>query len=165
MHLCNIRKAEKKDWIYIKEIFEESIAAGVSTFRSRVPSYEEWDAQTDSECRLVCEKDGRVIAFASMAPFSAIPAYSGVAETSIYVSEEERGGGTGTKLLSRMIEESEKRGFWSLYAKIIADNQASIALHTKCGFRKVGYREKIAKDIFGNWKDIVEFERRSGKIY
>lgn len=161
----NIRKAEEKDWIYIKEIFEESIAAGVSTFRTRAPSYEEWCSGTDPYCRLVFEKDGKVAAFASLSPFSSIPAYSGVAETSIYVMEGCRGEGLGTQLLSEMIKESENRGYWSLYAKIIADNEASIALHTKCGFRKVGYREKIAKDMFGNWKDIVEFERRSGKIY
>jgi len=31
---------------------------------------------------------------------------------------------------------------------VIEENNASIALHEKCGFRKIGFREKIARDRF-----------------
>ena len=31
----------------------------------------------------------------------------------------------------------------------------------KCGFRRIGYRENIARDRFGVWRDTVLFERRN----
>jgi len=33
-------------------------------------------------------------------------------------------------------------------------------LHSKCGFRTIGYRERLAKDRFGNWTDTVMMEYR-----
>ena len=156
-----IRKAEKRDWKQIEAIYRESIEAGLSTFRREVPSYEDWNDTMDDECRFVFISDGKVAAFTVMAPFSVIPAYSGVAETSIYVDSSFRGMGIGTRLLKTMITESGKRGFWSLYAKVISENEASIALHRKCGYRIVGYRENIARDIHGNWRNIIELERRT----
>lgn len=44
------------------------------------------------------------------------------------------------------------------------NNITSIKLHESCGFRMVGYREKIAKDKFGEWRNTVLMERRS-KVY
>lgn len=38
---------------------------------------------------------------------------------------------------------------------------SSIILHEKCGFRKLGIREKIAKMSNGKWHDVVLMERRS----
>lgn len=58
-------------------------------------------------------------------------------------------------------EESEKNGFWTLQSGIIRENEASIELHKKCGFRIVGIREKIAKMDNKTWHDVVFMERRS----
>ncbi|MCR5772908.1 MAG: GNAT family N-acetyltransferase, partial [Butyrivibrio sp.] len=51
------------------------------------------------------------------------------------------GHGVGTALVNELIKRSEKAGFWSIYSAIISINKASIALHKKCGFREIGYRE------------------------
>jgi phosphinothricin acetyltransferase len=51
-------------------------------------------------------------------------------------------------------------GFWTLQSGIMQDNLASIRLHEKCGFRMVGYRERIGKDKFGVWRNTVLMERR-----
>ena len=47
-----------------------------------------------------------------------------------------------------------------LQASILVQNEASIALHSACGFRTVGARERIGglKDY---WRDTVLMERRS----
>ena len=60
--------------------------------------------------------------------------------------------------------ESEKQGYWSLYSVIFSVNEASIRLHQKCGFRVIGYREKIAKDRFGSWQNTTVMEKRSALI-
>jgi phosphinothricin acetyltransferase len=41
------------------------------------------------------------------------------------------------------------------------ENAASIRLHESCGFRMVGYRERIGRDRFGNWRNTVLMEKRS----
>jgi len=51
-----------------------------------------------------------------------------------------------------------------LEADSFANNTGSIQLHEKCGFRQVGYREKIGKDHFGVWRDAVLMECRSQTV-
>ncbi|MNN96860.1 N-acyltransferase YncA [compost metagenome] len=86
--------------------------------------------------------------------------YSGVGENSIYVKQDARGKGVGNILLGRLIEIAEDRGFWTIQTGIFPENSASLALHLKHGFRKVGRREKIGK-MNGVWRDVLFMERRS----
>ncbi len=66
-------------------------------------------------------------------------------------------------LLMALIEASEIEGYWTLEAEIIAGNEASLALHNKCGFRKVGYRENLGHRQ-GVWHDVILLERRSAIV-
>lgn len=43
---------------------------------------------------------------------------------------------------------------------MITENHPSRALHAKCGFREVGYRERYGH-IEDNWHDVILLERRS----
>lgn len=70
------------------------------------------------------------------------------------------GKGLGTYLLEHLCSVTEQLGYWCLYAAIFSKNTASIALHKKCGFREIGYRERIARDRFGNWQSTTLLERR-----
>ena len=65
-------------------------------------------------------------------------------------------------MLETLITVSEADGYWTLQAQILARNQASRALHRKCGFREVGYRERYGH-IDNVWHDIVLLERRSDR--
>lgn len=80
-----------------------------------------------------------------MSPTSSRCVYAGVAEVSIYIGENYRGQGLGEILFKKLIKLSEENGFWTLQSGIIRENITSIKLHEKCGFRKVGIREKISK--------------------
>ena len=57
--------------------------------------------------------------------------------------------GIGYKLMQHLINIAPKKGIWSIYAAIFSINTPSIEFHKKCGFREIGYRERIAKDRFG----------------
>ncbi|MDZ7262726.1 MAG: N-acetyltransferase, partial [candidate division KSB1 bacterium] len=59
-----------------------------------------------------------------------------------------------------LIETSEGLGIWTLQAHIFPENVASIALHQACGFREVGYRERLGQ-MNGVWRDVILMERRS----
>ena len=76
------------------------------------------------------------------------------------MATESQGHGFGGVLLEALIAESEAHGVWTLQASIFPENEASIALHGRSGFREVGRRERIAK-LHGIWRDTVLLERRS----
>ncbi len=148
------------DWPQVRAIYLEGIATGSATFETTAPEWEAWDAKHRADCRLVARANGQVIAWVAVTPVSSRPVYAGVAEHSIYVAEAARGQGVGKALLQAFIAESERAGIWRLQTAIFPENVASIGLHKACGFREVGYRERIGC-MNGVWRNTVMLERRS----
>lgn len=159
-----IRNMQPSDWEDVREIYLLGIKTNNATFQTTAPTYEEWDNGHLPGCRFICEISGEVAGWAALSPTSSREVYKGVCEVSIYVHPNFQGQGAGTSLLSILCAQSEDEGIWTLQSAIIKENDTSIALHERCGFRLVGYREKIAKDSLGNWRDTVFMERRSKTI-
>ena len=113
-----------------------------------------------ANCRIAAFEGGQMAGWAALSPVSSRCVYAGVAEVSVYIAENFRGKGVGKYLLSNLIKESEDAALWTLQSGIFSENTASIKLHEQCGFRVIGYREKIGKKD-GVWKDTVIMERRS----
>jgi phosphinothricin acetyltransferase len=158
------RQMRSEDWVSVSEIYLEGIKSGNATFETEVPSWEKWDSSHLKPCRITALLDGEIVAWAALVTVSARKVYSGVAEVSIYVSDTHKGKGIGRSLLERLISESETEGFWTLQAVIFPENLASLKIHHDLGFRKVGFREKIAM-MNDKWRDTILFERRSRKDY
>ena len=133
---------------------------GDATFETTAPSWEAWDNGHRPDCRLVAKIDDRIVGWAALSPVSKRAVYAGVAEVSVYIGGLARGRGIGKALLKRLIDESEQAGVWTLQASIFPENVASIAIHHSCGFRTLGYRERISR-LNGRWRDTVILERRS----
>jgi L-amino acid N-acyltransferase YncA len=152
-----------EDWPDVCAIYEAGIATGHATFQLESPSWSAWDGAHIAECRLVAEDDGGVIGWAALSRVSSRAVYAGVAEVSVYVATKARGQGVGRLLLSELVRQSERSGFWTLQAGIFPENQASIALHEHCGFRVVGKREKLGQ-MHGKWRDVLLMERRSKAV-
>lgn len=159
----SIRPMVAGDWREVARIYREGIETGNATFETSVPEWESWDAAHLEECRLVCELDGRVVGWAALSPVSRRPVYRGVAEHSIYVSNDARGQRVGATLLESLVDASELAGLWTLQTAIFPENEVSISLHTKCGFRIVGTRERLGTH-HGRWRDVVLMERRSATV-
>jgi len=156
-----IRKMLETDWNDVARIYQHGMDTNIATFQTSCPSYEEWDKAHLQTCRFVITDGESIAGWTALSPVSSRCVYSGLAEISIYMDDKYSRLGLGTKLLNYLIQESEKNGIWMLQSAILQHNQASICLHEKCGFRKVGYREKIAKDKSGIWRDTVMMEKRS----
>jgi len=150
----------KKHWNQVAQIYREGIETGIATFETEVPNWEVWDASHLKSCRIVAKNNNEVVGWAALTSVSSRCVYGGVAEVSVYVSSKYRGQKIGTNLLEKLIEQSEKEGFWTLQSGIFAENKASIKMHQNAGFRIIGYREKIGK-LNKLWKDNVILERRS----
>jgi L-amino acid N-acyltransferase YncA len=150
-------------WPQVKAIYESGIATGNATFETTAPEWEKWDAAHIENCRFVAVNAATVLGWAALTAVSGRCVYAGVAEVSLYIAAEERGKGVGQALLQALIGASEENGFWTLQAGIFPENQASIRLHEKNGFRILGYRERIGK-MGDRWRDTVLLERRSKKV-
>lgn len=149
------------DWPAVSRIYQEGMDTNFATFQSECPIWEEWDASHLKNCRLVVTENDRVLGWAALTAVSGRCVYAGVAEVSIYIAQECRGRGAGKALLLELLRRSEESGYWMLQSGIMQENAASIGLHESCGFRMVGYREKIGRDRFGAWRNTVLMEKRS----
>jgi len=145
----------------VLRIYAEGIKTGDATFERSIPSWKEWGQSHLPECRLVAKGSrGDVLGWAALSPVSGRCVYAGVAEASVYVKETVRGLGVGKALLETLVTESEVAGIWTLEAGTFSENKISITLLRSCGFRQVGYRERLGK-LEGVWRDVLLFERRS----
>lgn len=147
----------------VAKIYQEGIETGMATFEEIVPDWETWQNNHLPFGNIALLVQNELVGWASLAPTSKRNAYRGVAEVSVYVSKDHQGNGYGRQLLNELIQISEKNGLWTLQAGIMRENQRSIHLHKNCGFREIGYREKIAK-LQGTWRDNILLERRSKTI-
>ena len=155
-----IREMLVEDWTRVSEIYKQGVDSGNTTFTTKCPTWEEWDLEHKKEFRYVAFCSEEIAGFVAVSPVSEKAHYYGVVEVMIYVDEKYWHKGIGTALLTKVIEEAPKNGFWCLYSSIYSDNEKSIKLHEKCGFRMIGYRERLAKDKFGNWRDTTMMEYR-----
>jgi L-amino acid N-acyltransferase YncA len=148
------------DWGDVARIYADGIASGDATFETDVPDWEGWDRSHLPDHRLIATADGRCLGWAAVAPVSGRCVYGGVAEVSVYVAADARGHGVGTALLGALVASSEAGGLWTLQAGIFPENEASVRLHERAGFRPVGRRERLGR-LRGEWRDVLLMERRS----
>jgi len=157
----SIREMRPVDWPAVSAIYAEGIATNDATLDPTVPSWPVWDAGNRAECRLVAELDGVVVGWTALSSYSGREVYAGVAWESVYVAERVRGMRIGRRLLDALIPASEAVGIWTLLAGVELENEASLALHERVGFRRIGYQERVWRDPTGRWRDVVLLERRS----
>jgi phosphinothricin acetyltransferase len=156
---AGVRSLEPVDWPTVRAIYELGRATGRATLETATPSWKLWDAAHVRGHRWAAVVDDEVVGWAALAhPHRT--AGSGVAESSVYVDPRFHRRGIGGALLHRLVTESERAGFWTLEARVVDGNDASLHLHLANGFRVVGVRERIGL-LHGAWCDVVLLERRS----
>lgn len=163
MDVFHMTQMKISDWPAVSKIYEQGIDTGMATFEKEIPEWDHWNQHHIESCRLVAKAAGKIVGWAALSAVSSRCVYGGVAEVSVYVDINARGNRVGEQLLRNLISESEKQGYWTLQSGIFPENKASLALHEKCGFRKIGYRERIGQ-LDGLWKDNILMEKRSEKI-
>ena len=126
------RLATPADAAAIAAIYNEGIADRIATFETEPRTPEQLHAQLidkgDRFPTVVVERDGRVVAWASAGPYRSRPAYSGVAEHSVYVARAARGTGAGRAALEAFCQAYAERGFWKIVSRIFPENTASLML-------------------------------------
>ena len=162
-HAISIEPMTAADWPAVRRIYAQGIATGDATLEREAPDWDHFDRSHPTECRFVARDGsrGEILGWTALGHYSARKVYSGVAWESVYVAEGARGQGVGQALLRALIEASEIAGYWTLFAGIMAENRASLALHERVGFRRIGTQRRLGQDAAGRWRDVVLLEHRS----
>jgi phosphinothricin acetyltransferase len=158
-----IEALRAEDWGQVSAIYLEGIATGHATFETTAPPWEKWDSEHLLQARLVARDGPAILGWAALSRVSGRCVYAGVAEVSVYVAASARNRGVGRALLQELIRTSEEEGIWTLQAGVFPENEPSLALHRRCGFREIGRRERLGK-LEGAWRDVILLERRSPTV-
>jgi phosphinothricin acetyltransferase len=159
-----IRAARPGDAPAIAAIYNDGIAGRQATFetRPRTPAeIADW-FERDLPFLVAEDRDGRVVGFARVTPYSERPFYAGVGEHGVYVDAAAQGQGLGRRLLDELAAESERRGLYKLTSRIFTSNAPSRAVHRAAGFQEVGVKRRHGR-LDGEWKDCVLVERLLGE--
>jgi L-amino acid N-acyltransferase YncA len=148
------------DWPDVSAIFLEGLATGNATVETLEPTWEQWDRAHVGVGRLVARRGRTIAGWCAMTRVSQRACYAGVAELSVYVARWARGQGVGDALMKAAIAGSESAGIWTLQGTVLPENQASLQLCLRNGFREIGRRERIGQ-LNGVWRDVILVERRS----
>ncbi|MHC1943780.1 N-acetyltransferase [Bradyrhizobium sp. UFLA06-06] len=107
---------------------------------------------------LVAICDGEVVGYAYVVLFRKRPAYRYTVKHSIYVHHRFTGQRVGGRLLQELIDTCAAAGFRQMIGYIDSDNAASLALHERFGFARVGHLPGVAYR-YGRWSDTVMVQR------
>lgn len=110
---------------------------------------------------IVATIDGTVVGYAYVVLFRKRPAYRYTVKHSIYVHHEHIGKGVGSQLLRGLIDACAAAGFRQIIGYVDADNVASLALHERFNFVRVGLLPAVAYR-YGRWADSVMVQRSLG---
>jgi phosphinothricin acetyltransferase len=157
-----LRLATLDDAEPLREIYNLEVTTSTATFDLVPRSLEEqraWQAErSGARAVLVAVDDGTLCGFASLSPWRDRPAYATTVEDSVYVHRDHQGKGVGRALLAELVATATAHGFHACMARIVGGHDASIALHTACGFEVVGTEREVGRK-FGRWLDVVLMER------
>jgi L-amino acid N-acyltransferase YncA len=158
-----VRAAEPRDAAAIAAIYNQGIEERQATFETEPRRSAEIGAALEREKRpvLVAEEDGSVLGWARVGAYSDREAYGGVGECQVYVERKARGRGVASALIEALCAEAERCGYWKLIGKLFPDNEASVALLRRCGFRDVGLHLRHGR-LDGQWRNVLVVERLLG---
>jgi L-amino acid N-acyltransferase YncA len=153
-----LRQMEPADISAVCEIYNYEVINGIATFDT-VPRSNEQIATWLLDQRLrtsvrVAVVDHFIAGFSGLYPWSPRRAYDRTAENTVYVAPQYRGQGLGRILLNATLKLAPEHNVHTIIARVTAQNLASLLLHEKLGFRKVGVLREVGEK-FGQLLDVA----------
>ena len=163
-----IRPATEADLSFVTKIYAHAVLHGTATFELTPPDLAEMARRyrvlmDGTFPYLVAVLDGIVVGYAYAGAYRPRPAYRFTVENSIYLDPAIHRRGIGMKLMRRLIDDCETRGYRQMIA-VIGDsaNAGSIGMHRACGFQMIGTHPNVGLK-FGRWLDTVMMQRDLGE--
>lgn len=156
-----VREAVEQDAADIGRIYNYYVDAGGATFDTAHWSEghvrEILDCQPQ-ECWLVGVDSGVIVGWASARRYSLRYGYRFCCETAIYLMPSALGRGIGDALQQQLEQHCRQCGIHHAVARIIADNQRSMAFHRRHGYQLVGVQQEIGH-MGGRWVDVAILQK------
>lgn len=162
-----IRDAQERDLDAIRDIYAHHVRYGLATFEEVPPTLDDIGKRRAAVIAggfpyLTAETEGHVVGYAYASAYRTRSGYRYTIEDSVYVAEGRRGQRVGSALLRELIVRCES-GPWRQMLAVIghSGNTASIALHRRFGFQRVGTFTSVGFKL-GRWVDTVLMQRPLG---
>ena len=156
-----IRDTVERDLPEILEIYNDAIVNLTSTFDVDPQSLVErrdWLMHHGPRHPLIsAEANEKIVGYCGVSPFSQKRGYSTTVELSVYVHREFRSKGIGTLLVREMISRAKLLKYHAIVSIIAGGNDASVKLHRKLGFERVGHLKQVGFK-FSKWQDVDYYE-------
>ncbi|MGO8696561.1 MAG: N-acetyltransferase family protein [Limisphaerales bacterium] len=153
-----IRPATESDLVAINDIYNHYVLHSTCTYQEEL---EPLDARRqwfyhhgDQHPVIVAEADSQVVGWGSLSAYHARSAYRFTVEDSIYVHHQQHGHGIGSLLLQELIVRARGAGHRAIIAAIDGEQAASVALHAKFHFEKVGHLQQVGFKC-DRWLDVI----------
>lgn len=165
-----VRAAVEDDLEALNSIYNQYIAETHYTFDLEpytMDARREWFshyAVTGRYRLLVALHDDHMIGYASSSRFRLKAAYEPSVETSIYLAPEAVGQGTGTRLYSELFKALDGEDVHRALAGVGLPNPASVALHERFGFKRVGVFTEQGRKFDRYW-DVAWYEKPLGATH
>jgi phosphinothricin acetyltransferase len=155
-----IRPVEEEDLPELTRIYNHYIVETPITFdvepytvEKRRAWLEGFDRESPYRC-FVAEVDGRAAGWACTLRFRPKAAYDLSVETSIYLDPAVTGQGLGTQLYETLFASLAGAGLHRALGGITLPNPASVALHERFGFERVGVFPEVGFKL-GRYWDVI----------
>ena len=153
-----LRDATPADLPAINDVYNHYVLTCTCTYQvtpATLAEREEWFAGRGARHPvIVAEENGEVLAWGSLSAFHKREAYAATVENSVYVSHRHQRRGLGRAVLEELIRRARAAGVHSIVAGISADQEGSIALHTRLGFAPAGLLREVGGK-FGRTLDVI----------
>jgi phosphinothricin acetyltransferase len=160
----SIRTAARGDLPRLTEIYNHYVIHTPVTFDIEPYTVEKraaWFDQFGATSRyrlLVAEENGIVLGYAGTMRFRPKAAYETTVETTIYCDQQAIGKRIGSLLYGALFEAIKNEDIRRIVAGYTLPNDASAALHARCGFKPVGIYTEVGRK-FGRYWDVQWTER------
>lgn len=158
-------RPDARDAAGILSIYAPFVRETAITFEYDVPSLEEFTRRVEGIAAvypyLVCEKDGKIAAYAYASRYMERAAYAWGVLVSVYAVPEARGRGVARALYTGLFAMLEKLGYCNAYALITVPNDRSVRFHESFGFVPAGLHHKCGFKL-GAWHNVAWMEKNFG---
>ncbi|MEO1720182.1 MAG: arsinothricin resistance N-acetyltransferase ArsN1 family B [Pseudomonadota bacterium] len=158
-----IRPARETDAVAIQRIYAVYVETTVISFETAVPSVDEMRQRISKLLAshhpyVVAERDGSVQGYAYASPHRVRAAYQSSVDVTVYVDRDHHGHGIGTALYQSLFKVLSDTHWHAAFAGITLPNAASVGLHERMGFTKVGVYHEVGQK-FGRFHDVGWWQR------
>ena len=158
-----IRPVTLSDAQALADIYNPYVLGTTITFEEVAVTPEEMASRIDTVTLtlpwFVCEFQGAVAGYAYATPWKARSAYRRTVESAIYVDVDHAHQGIGRRVYESLLAELKTKGIRAVLGGIALPNEASVALHERLGFEKVGQLKEVGWKL-NRWVDVGYWERR-----